>query len=83
MYCAESLAAAEGALQGAKEEAEEAGRAAAKAELDMQGLGEAYNALEAQNYQLEAQCSELRSQVQSHGALALRNRSDRGCMCQQ
>ena len=62
------LAATEAEVQEARAEASEAQKAASKAEGDIEGLGDAYNALEAANYQLEAQLTDLRSQAQPSGA---------------
>ena len=69
MSAAGRLALSQAEAQAAREEVVEAHGIAARAELETQGLGEAYNALEAQNYQLEAQLSDLRSQLQHAGAL--------------
>lgn len=61
------LAAAEASALESSTALAEAQGAAAKAEADLQDLGDAYNALEQTNYQLEAQLSELRSRALSAG----------------
>ena len=55
------LAASDAALQEARAELAEAQMAVGKAEGEVQGLSDAYSALESHNYQLEAQLSEPRS----------------------